>query len=110
MNPVPDTEPPIINEFNSSPKTQGYGKLVRIWANVTDNVGIEFVKANITYPNGTSIWLQLLYSGTPTIYENYWSYCDNTRLAKFKRLFLVWKRFFDGSSFKLETKIKKHNK
>ncbi|RLJ08084.1 MAG: hypothetical protein DRP13_02855, partial [Candidatus Aenigmatarchaeota archaeon] len=48
-----DTEPPVINVVYATPKENGYGMNITIVANVTDNIGVDSVIANVTYPNGT---------------------------------------------------------
>jgi len=73
-----DTEPDI-NSFNTTPEIQGYGQNITIWANVTDNVAVHTVRANVTYPNGSFAWIGLepesgdLYSG---IFGDTWQWGD----------------------------------
>ena len=85
---APDETLPQINSFNATPLTQGYGNNVTIEANVTDNVWVDTVKANITHPNGTWTWLEL--SGSGNIYSanftdmwqwgnySYWIWANDT--------------------------------
>ncbi|HDK42536.1 MAG TPA: DUF2341 domain-containing protein, partial [Candidatus Pacearchaeota archaeon] len=54
-----DSEAPAINSFNVTPETDGYGQNFTIQANVTDNIAIYSVQANISYPNGSIIWVEL---------------------------------------------------
>ncbi len=48
-------EPPEIHEVREWPTTKQYGFPVNISANVTDNVRVETVSANVTLPNGGSV-------------------------------------------------------
>ena len=55
----PDSESPMINSLNVTPETSGYGQNFSIQANVTDNIVVFLVQANITYPNGSTTLLDL---------------------------------------------------
>ena len=55
---------PQINNVSASPQTVGFGYPVEISANVTDDVGIDKVKAYVTGPYGTLTALDMVnYSG-----------------------------------------------
>ena len=45
---------PQITDISTTPQTVGFGYNVTIEANVTDEVGVDTVLVNITYPTGTS--------------------------------------------------------
>ncbi len=53
-----ETLPPLINSVNDTPDTVGFGGIVNITTNVTDDMsgnwsGIKTVKVNISYPDNT---------------------------------------------------------
>ena len=55
----PDSENPSINSWSNAPSIQSYGQTFTIKVNVTDNVGVYSVRVNVTYPNGSSTWIDL---------------------------------------------------
>ncbi|HEC82793.1 MAG TPA: PKD domain-containing protein, partial [Thermoplasmatales archaeon] len=50
---IVDTTPPEIKNVSANPQIQEYGKYVNITCDVTDNVGVNVVKVNITYPDNS---------------------------------------------------------
>ena len=52
INASIETEPPEIADVQANPSLQEIGKWVNITCNVTDNVKVDTVNVNITYPNG----------------------------------------------------------
>jgi hypothetical protein len=55
-----DTKAPSVYDLVPTPGSYfGVGSIIEISANVTDNYNVENVTVNITYPNGTSIVLNL---------------------------------------------------
>lgn len=55
----PDSTPPEINSYSISPGSDGYGQNFTIKANVTDDVAVLVVYANVTHPDGYSQLVQL---------------------------------------------------
>ena len=43
---------PIINNYDVEPILTTYGGVVNVELNVTDNIGVDSVLMNVTYPNG----------------------------------------------------------
>jgi len=58
--PAPNN-PPIISNVDVTPSLQNVGGWVNISCFVIDDVGVNSVKANITYPDGTSVNQTMLF-------------------------------------------------
>ncbi|RLJ05559.1 MAG: hypothetical protein DRP18_02800, partial [Candidatus Aenigmatarchaeota archaeon] len=89
VNYLPDSTPPVIESQWATPETIGYGQEIIIYANLTDNVGIDKTIVNITYPNGSTTVKELEWgydSVWQTTFNNtwqwgnysYWILCNDT--------------------------------
>jgi len=58
-----------VENQSASPQIQGYGQNVTISADVWSRVEIDFVRANITYPNQSTTLINLTYSGSGNTYS-----------------------------------------
>ncbi len=52
---ITDNDSPVISNVQDNPDPQEYGGWVNITCSVTDNIGVNVVKVNITYPDGSYI-------------------------------------------------------
>ncbi|MBN2251837.1 MAG: hypothetical protein JW724_07175 [Candidatus Altiarchaeota archaeon] len=52
-------QPPTVRNVSASPQTIGFGGNVTLSANVTDNGVLSKIFLNLTYPNGTSAWMEM---------------------------------------------------
>ncbi|HEC77005.1 MAG TPA: DUF2341 domain-containing protein [Thermoplasmatales archaeon] len=68
---TPDVTSPEIKNIQDYPDPQVENKYVNITCNVTDNVAVNVVKVNITYPDGSFVNVTMLHTnGTNTYYYN----------------------------------------
>ncbi len=64
-----DNQPPAITDVAATPETQQQGGMVNITCTVIDNIGVDTVMANITYPDSsTSSLMMSKVAGTDTYY------------------------------------------
>ena len=52
---IVDTQPPVVQSVVATPPVQQPGLAVNLTANVTDNVGVQSVAANVTDPGGSPV-------------------------------------------------------
>ncbi|USN45765.1 MAG: DUF2341 domain-containing protein [Candidatus Woesearchaeota archaeon] len=74
---VADGEKPRYNALYALPTVTGYGQTVKLYANVTDNIGIGSVTATVDLPNGSSMFLPLTFESGDLWYVNFtntWRY------------------------------------
>jgi hypothetical protein len=65
-----DTTPPTISDVNVSPKNQALDKSVNISCLVTDNVAVDTVLLNLTYPDGSRDLFTMLSASGGKYYLN----------------------------------------
>ncbi len=69
-----DFIPPAIEDVAASPAIQDVGKNLTISASVTDNVAVEDVRINVTYPDGSYENFSIFQNKTDSIYYSSRSY------------------------------------
>ena len=80
----------IIENVSAQPQTTGYGQNVSIFADIWSRVQIDLARVNISFPDNTWQWLNMVYSGLGNTYEavlsslwqwgnySYWIWTNNT--------------------------------
>jgi len=71
---IDDLSPPAIEDVEANPSLQNIGDLVNISCNVTDNVAVEDVRINVTYPDGSYENFSIFQNKTDSIYYSSRSY------------------------------------
>jgi hypothetical protein len=66
-----DNLPPELRDLTDNPDPQENGDFVNITVNVTDDIGVNTVWVNITYPNGSWVNESMIWSGGDIWFYNY---------------------------------------
>jgi hypothetical protein len=83
--PVNDNDPPTINSVSTTPSTQEIGGYVNISTEVIDNIEIEEVNLNITYPDSTNENISITQNNSEDIY-----FCNKTFSIIGTYSFYIW--------------------
>ncbi|RLI96480.1 MAG: hypothetical protein DRO99_04375, partial [Candidatus Aenigmatarchaeota archaeon] len=66
-----------IENVQASPETEGYGQNVTLTADVWSRVSLDWVRVNLTYPNGSSYWIEMEHAGGNTyrlVFQDTWQW------------------------------------
>ncbi|MEA3255725.1 MAG: hypothetical protein U9Q22_07830 [Candidatus Altiarchaeota archaeon] len=86
-------EPPLIRDVAATPQTVGYGNNVSLKANVTDNGAVSTVFVNITHPDGSSTWQEMV-NYSADFYE--YNFSDTWQWGNYT--YYIWSNDSGGNS------------
>jgi hypothetical protein len=87
-----DNDKPEITNVQDSPDPQELGGYINISANVTDNIGVDEVYLNITYPNGNNMNFSIKQNRTGDTY-----YCNKTYSGVGTYNYFIWANDTSGN-------------